>query len=78
MHQFHMSSLLFMKKVRLHHLPSCSLSFTMVLRIGTGSLVLKEARHPCLEVQDEISFIPNDVELIKGEHYYISCIVLCQ
>ena len=35
--------------------------------IGAGSLVLKDARHPCLEVQDDISFIPNDVEMIKNE-----------
>ncbi|KAI0937540.1 hypothetical protein AcV7_003542 [Taiwanofungus camphoratus] len=34
---------------------------------GSGSLVLREARHPCLEVQDDISFIPNDVEMIKDE-----------
>jgi DNA mismatch repair ATPase MutS len=33
---------------------------------GTGDLVLKDARHPCLEVQDDISFIPNDVEMVKG------------
>ncbi|EJD05353.1 DNA mismatch repair protein MSH2 [Fomitiporia mediterranea MF3/22] len=34
---------------------------------GSGSVVLKNARHPLLEVQDDISFIPNDVEMIKGE-----------
>ncbi|KAF8630234.1 hypothetical protein AX15_003036 [Amanita polypyramis BW_CC] len=34
---------------------------------GYGSLMLKDARHPCLEVQEEIHFIPNDVEMVKGK-----------
>ncbi|GLB39260.1 putative component of the post-replicative DNA mismatch repair system (MMR) [Lyophyllum shimeji] len=38
-----------------------------VIERGSGNLVLVESRHPCLEVQDDISFIPNDVEMIKGK-----------
>ena len=38
-------------------------------RAGSGNLILRDARHPCLEVQDDISFIPNDIEMIKGEYY---------
>ncbi|THH15823.1 hypothetical protein EW146_g4722 [Bondarzewia mesenterica] len=38
-----------------------------VIEKGTGDLVLRDARHPCLEVQDDMSFIPNDVEMIKNE-----------
>ncbi|KZO98513.1 putative DNA mismatch repair protein MSH2 [Calocera viscosa TUFC12733] len=34
---------------------------------GTGNIVVKEARHPCLEVQDDVNFIPNNHEMIKGE-----------
>ncbi|KAG7086447.1 hypothetical protein E1B28_002400 [Marasmius oreades] len=34
---------------------------------GTGDLILQEARHPCLEVQEDVSFIPNDVEMIKDK-----------
>ncbi|KAK9681052.1 MSH2 protein, variant 3 [Basidiobolus ranarum] len=32
---------------------------------GLGDLVLINARHPCLELQDDVSFIPNDVEIIR-------------
>jgi DNA mismatch repair ATPase MutS len=34
---------------------------------GSGDLVVKQARHPCLEVQDDISFIANDHVMLKGE-----------
>ncbi|KXJ89501.1 putative DNA mismatch repair protein msh-2 [Microdochium bolleyi] len=38
---------------------------------GQGSTVLKEARHPCLEMQDDIQFITNDVELTRGESSFL-------
>ena len=38
-----------------------------MLEKGSGSLVLRDARHPCLEVQDDVSFIPNDIEMEKGD-----------
>ena len=38
---------------------------------GDGDLVLIGSRHPCLEVQDDVAFIPNDVKLHRGK-----CIVL--
>lgn len=34
---------------------------------GTGDLVVKQARHPCLEVQDDINFIANDHVMLKGK-----------
>ncbi|CAB4489452.1 uncharacterized protein OCT59_011139 [Rhizophagus irregularis] len=34
---------------------------------GEGNVVLKNARHPCIEVQDDVSFIPNDVSLIRDQ-----------
>lgn len=37
----------------------------------TGSTVLKQARHPCMEAQDEITFIPNDVKLVRGESEFL-------
>jgi DNA mismatch repair protein MSH2 len=38
---------------------------------GTGNTVLKEARHPCLEMQDDISFITNDVSLVRDESEFL-------
>ncbi|CAG9859536.1 unnamed protein product [Phyllotreta striolata] len=34
---------------------------------GSGILKLKQARHPCLEAQDNVSFIPNDVTFDKDD-----------
>ncbi|TFK25372.1 DNA mismatch repair protein MSH2 [Coprinopsis marcescibilis] len=38
-----------------------------VVQKDSGSLILEEARHPCLELQDGINFIPNNVEMIKDK-----------
>ncbi|KAI9373702.1 muts domain V-domain-containing protein [Aspergillus egyptiacus] len=38
---------------------------------GTGNTVLKEARHPCMELQDDISFITNDVSLVRDESSFL-------
>ncbi|ESO85742.1 hypothetical protein LOTGIDRAFT_195636 [Lottia gigantea] len=35
-----------------------------------GILKLKEARHPCLEMQDDVSFIPNDAMFEKAEKMF--------
>ena len=38
---------------------------------GTGDTVLKEARHPCMECQDDIQFITNDVELKRDSSRFL-------
>jgi DNA mismatch repair ATPase MutS len=38
---------------------------------GQGDAVLIEARHPSLEVQDDVTFIPNDVILKRGESEFL-------
>ncbi|KAL9624982.1 MAG: hypothetical protein Q9160_000711 [Pyrenula sp. 1 TL-2023] len=38
---------------------------------GTGDTVLRAARHPCMEVQDDISFITNDVELKRDSSRFL-------
>ena len=38
---------------------------------GSGDTILKEARHPCMECQDDISFITNDVELKRDNSRFL-------
>ncbi|KAI9754074.1 MAG: MutS-like protein [Chaenotheca gracillima] len=38
---------------------------------GQGDTILKEARHPCMEMQDDIQFITNDVELRRGTSEFL-------
>jgi hypothetical protein len=37
---------------------------------GTG-IRLEEARHPCVELQENVEYIPNNVELIHGESSFM-------
>ncbi|KAJ8942686.1 hypothetical protein NQ314_010010, partial [Rhamnusium bicolor] len=37
---------------------------------GTGILKLKKVRHPCLEVQDRVSFIPNNVNFDQEDKVF--------
>ncbi|KAK8206556.1 MSH2 protein [Zalaria obscura] len=47
------------------HAPTAYVRPTMHPR-GEGNCVLKEARHPCIEMQDDVSFITNDVTLTRS------------
>lgn len=50
---------------------------------GTGLLQLTGLRHPCLELQEDVTFIANDVNFKKGKravdrmYYYDTCCTLC-
>jgi DNA mismatch repair protein MSH2 len=38
---------------------------------GEGSTILTDARHPCMEMQDDIQFITNDVSLVRGDSEFL-------
>ena len=52
------------------HAPTSYVRPTLHLR-GEGDVVLKEARHPCMEMQDDVQFITNDVSLLRGSSEFL-------
>ena len=38
---------------------------------GQGNTILREARHPCMEMQDDVQFITNDVTLVRGSSEFL-------
>ena len=52
------------------HAPTSYIRPTMHPR-GEGNTILKEARHPCMEMQDDVQFITNDVSLIRGSSEFL-------
>ena len=38
---------------------------------GSGDTILKEARHPCMEMQDDVQFITNDVSLTRASSSFL-------
>jgi DNA mismatch repair protein MSH2 len=49
--------------------PTCYVRPTLT-EAGTGDIILCEARHPCLEVQEGVRFIPNNVKFIRDESMF--------
>ncbi|XP_061169324.1 DNA mismatch repair protein Msh2-like [Saccostrea echinata] len=41
-----------------------------LLNKGSGKIQLSDARHPCLELQEDISFIPNDIVFEKDQQMF--------
>lgn len=37
---------------------------------GEGRLALRGSRHPCVEAQNAVDFIPNDCEMVRGESWF--------
>ena len=45
--------------------------FSQLFPCGTGDIVLKAARHPVVELQDNVSFISNDITLQREKSRFL-------
>lgn len=48
----------------------CNIGSAVFLLLGEGDIILKGCRHPCMEIQDDISFIANDVTLLRNKESF--------
>ncbi|XWS61004.1 hypothetical protein CRYUN_Cryun07bG0088100 [Craigia yunnanensis] len=51
---------------------SCPTSYTRpeITPPDVGDIVLEGSRHPCVEAQDWVNFIPNDCRLVRGKSWF--------
>ncbi|KAG5536279.1 hypothetical protein RHGRI_023903 [Rhododendron griersonianum] len=51
---------------------SCPTPYTRpyIMPSDVGDIVLEGSRHPCVEAQDWVNFIPNDCRLVRGKSWF--------
>ncbi|XP_027329436.1 DNA mismatch repair protein MSH2 [Abrus precatorius] len=51
---------------------SCPTPYTRpdITPLDEGDIILEGCRHPCVEAQDWVNFIPNDCKLIRGKSWF--------
>ncbi|KAK6148671.1 hypothetical protein DH2020_019583 [Rehmannia glutinosa] len=51
---------------------SCPTPYTrpIITPSDVGDIILEGSRHPCVEAQDWVNFIPNDCKLIRGKSWF--------